>query len=61
MKKKVCKKCKLFVKESVCPICNSSDFSENWNGRIFILNAEKSEIAKRVGIKNNGEYAVKVR
>ena len=61
MKKKVCKKCKIFVKESICPICNGSDFSENWSGRLFILNANKSEIANKIGIKNNGEYAVKVR
>ena len=61
MKKKVCKKCKMFVKDNICPICNGTDFSENWNGRLFILNAEKSEIAEKIGIKHNGEYAVNIR
>ncbi len=61
MKKKACKKCKIFVTGEVCPICNKNDFSENWNGKIFILNAEKSEIAKKIGIKVKGEYAIKIR
>ena len=38
-----------------------ADFSSNWQGRITIVNAEKSEIAKKMGITNNGEYAIKVR
>ncbi|MAG52593.1 MAG: DNA-directed RNA polymerase subunit E'' [Nanoarchaeota archaeon] len=61
MKRKVCKKCKLFVKESVCPICQSSDLSENWQGRVYILDADKSEVAKKAEIKNKGEYAIKAR
>jgi len=61
MKRKVCKKCKIFVKGDTCPLCNGSDFTETWQGRIFVLDAEKSEIAKKAGIKNKGEYAIKVR
>jgi len=61
MKRKVCKKCKIFVKGDQCPVCKSSTFSESWNGRINVLNAEKSEIAKKINIKENGEYAIKVR
>lgn len=59
--KKVCKKCKIFVKGDQCPICKESSFSENWKGRIFILDVEKSEIAKNIGAKVKGEYAIKVR
>jgi len=29
-KKKVCKKCKLFVEGPQCPICNGKQFSTNW-------------------------------
>jgi DNA-directed RNA polymerase subunit E" len=61
MKKKVCKNCKLFVEGDVCPICKTSQFSNNWQGRIYILDAERSEIGKKIGIKVKGEYAIKVR
>ncbi|HII14573.1 MAG TPA: DNA-directed RNA polymerase subunit E'', partial [Nanoarchaeota archaeon] len=37
------------------------NFTETWKGRITILDAEKSEIAKKVGITVKGEYAIKVR
>ena len=61
MKKKACKKCKLFVEESSCPVCKSNQFSTNWKGRIIILDKDKSIIANNVGIKKEGEYAIKVR
>ncbi len=60
-KKKVCKKCKLFVEGDLCPICKSSSFSTNWQGRINIIDARKSDIAKKIGIAAKGEYAIKVR
>ena len=41
MAKKVCKKCKIFVDEGACPICQGSDFITTWKGKISILNAEK--------------------
>lgn len=61
MKKKVCKKCKIFVKENECPLCKGIDFSTNWQGRIIIFDAEKSEIAKKIGAKSQGEYTIKIR
>lgn len=59
-KKKVCKTCKIFVKGDKCPICGGTSFTTNWKGRITITNAEKSEIAKKMGITKDGEYAIKV-
>ena len=61
MKKKACKKCKLFVDGSECPICKGTDFSTNWQGRISILDPNKSSIAKKIGITVKGEYAIKLR
>ncbi len=60
MPKKACKKCKILVDGNVCPICKGNQFSDNWKGRLIIINPEKSEIAKKVGINVKGEYAVKV-
>ena len=61
MKKKVCKKCRIFVKGDKCPLCEGSDFTETWYGRINILDAEKSEIAKKIEINVKGEYSIKAR
>ena len=59
--KKVCKKCKLFVDGSVCPICKNNQFSENWKGRIYIADSARSEIAQKMCIGVKGEYAIKVK
>ncbi len=61
MVKKVCKKCKIFVEKDKCPICGGHDFVNSWKGRIVILNLEKSEIAKKLDIKREGEYAIKTK
>ncbi len=60
MKKKVCKTCRIFVDGKECPLCKKQNFTTNWKGRIAILDARKSDVAKRVGIKKKGEYAIKV-
>jgi DNA-directed RNA polymerase subunit E" len=59
-KKKSCKKCKLFVEGDECPVCHSAQFVLNWKGRIHILDANKSDIAKKMGTSVKGEYAIKV-
>ncbi len=60
MKKKACKSCKIFVEGDECPICKGTQFVTNWKGRLYIIDANKSEIAKKIGAKVKGEYAIKV-
>ena len=60
-KKKVCKKCKIFVDGNECPICKGHQFSVNWQGRITVLDTENSFIAKKIGIEKEGEDAIKIR
>ncbi len=60
MAKKACKSCKYLVEGNQCPSCKSDQLSESWKGRIIILNAEKSDIAEKIGIKVKGEYAIKI-
>ncbi len=62
-KKKVCKRCKIFVDDEKCPICKDQvpASSNNWQGRIFVLNYRRSEIANKMGLCANGEFAIKVR
>ena len=59
--KKVCKSCKLFVEGSECPLCKSNQLSTNWQGRLIVIDANKSMIAQKMNINMKGEYAIKVR
>jgi DNA-directed RNA polymerase subunit E" len=59
-KKKACKRDKLFVDGDECPICKGNQFVLNWKGRITIMDAQHSDIAKKIGVNLAGEYAIKV-
>jgi len=58
--KKICKNCKLFITGDKCPVCKTNQFTDSWKGKIVILDAEKSEIAKKLELKVKGEYAIKI-
>ena len=60
-KRKVCKTCKMFVDGPECPVCKTSKFSTNWQGRIYINDLKKSAIADRIAAEVKGEYALKCR
>ncbi len=60
MKKKVCKTCKIVVTENVCPLCRKTAFTTNFQGQINIIDANKSMLAKKIGIKSKGDYAIKI-
>jgi len=59
--KKACNQCKIIFSGEKCPICQGNDFSESWKGRIYVFDAEHSEIAKKLEIKVKGEYAIKTK
>ena len=61
MHKKACKKCRLFVEGDVCPICKGNIFTDNFKGRVYVVDANQSIIAKKVGFSIKGEYAIKIR
>ncbi len=61
MKKKACRKCKIFVEGDLCPICKKDSFSNNFQGRIHFLDINKSRIAQEMNITMKGEYAIKIR
>jgi RNA polymerase subunit RPABC4/transcription elongation factor Spt4 len=61
VKEKACLNCKVLFLEDKCPICNETIATENWKGKIHIFNAEKSEVAKNMGLKQNGEFAIKTK
>ncbi|KSW11328.1 DNA-binding protein [Pyrodictium occultum] len=60
---KACRRCKsLAPREATrCPVCGSTDLSEDWEGAIIVIDPENSLIAKKLGITRPGRYAIKVR
>lgn len=61
--KRVCRQCKVFVDEGKgnCQICKNSDFATTWQGRINVLEPEKSFVTRKIGIKAEGDYAIRIR
>lgn len=59
-KPKACKLCNTIVEEGdKCPSCGSKELAETFKGRAVILDPEKSEVGKRLNIKQKGNYAIK--
>ena len=57
---KACKQCSFVSEDDVCPRCGGQT-SKDWQGYLVVVDFEKSEIAKKMGIVANGKYALKVR
>jgi len=56
-----CKECHLILEDKSCPRCPDSEVSREWQGFIEVLNPEKSDLAKEMGILTPGRYALRVR
>jgi len=61
MKQKACRICNRIYEGSKCPKCGSKESTEGFKGRIIVFDPEKSEIAKKIGIKEKGNFAIKTR
>lgn len=56
-----CKVCKYInIDTEVCVNCGSTGLTKEWYGYLIVINPEKSEIAKRLGITKPGRYALQV-
>jgi DNA-directed RNA polymerase subunit E" len=59
MAEKACRNCRLIMSQGdTCPICGQNKLTSKWTGYVVVLNVEKSEIAKKLGLKINGSYAL---
>lgn len=59
-KEKACKACKtIFESGTKCPKCGSEEITEGYRGRVIMLNAEQSEIAKNLKLKEKGNFAIR--
>jgi len=61
MTQKACRKCHTITTGSLCPKCKTATLSDDFSGLVIIINPEESEIAKVMGIKEKGRYALRVR
>ncbi|MDO9516705.1 MAG: transcription elongation factor subunit Spt4 [Methanosarcinaceae archaeon] len=61
MSDQVCRECHRIVTGQTCPICSSSNLSSDWSGMVVIVDAERSAIAKKMGVNIPDKYALKVR
>lgn len=60
VKPKACRNCKRIVVGKTCDVCGSSNLSTSFSGLLLVLDVERSQIAKELGIRKTGKYAVKV-
>ncbi|RZN15608.1 MAG: DNA-directed RNA polymerase, subunit E'' [Methanosarcinales archaeon] len=59
---KVCRECRSIVLSGQsCAVCGSINLSTDWSGYVVIIDAERSQIAKKMQITLPGRYALKVR
>ncbi|MDA3836735.1 MAG: DNA-directed RNA polymerase subunit E'' [Nanoarchaeota archaeon] len=61
-KSKACKICKTIYEDGdKCPNCDSKESTDSYKGRIVVLDAKNSEIASKINIKAEGNFAIKTR
>ncbi len=60
IKEKACKNCRLIYEGDNCPGCGKKDVSDNFKGKVEIVDPEKSEIAQRLKVNKKGVYAIKL-
>ena len=56
--RKACKRCRYITTEPICPVCKSEELSNRFSGAVIIFDPENSEVAKKLEIKQKGEYAL---
>jgi len=62
MVERACKNCRFVVSEGhTCPNCNSTELTEKWSSYMLIFDVENSELAKKIGAKTPGKYALRIK
>ncbi len=60
-KEKACKQCKSVYEGAKCPKCGSTESTDTFKGKIYVLNPGESELAKNLKLNEKGEFAVRLR
>lgn len=61
VKEKACLSCNCIYFGDKCPNCNETPATESFKGRMYVFNAEKSEVASKLKINKEGEFAIKTK
>ena len=62
MEEMVCKNCRIVISHGdKCPLCGSTELTSRWNGYVIMLNVDKSDIAKKLGLKVNSIFALNIK
>ena len=62
MEGRACKNCRLIITHGdKCPVCGGKDLTQKWSSYAIVLNAEKSDIAKRLNVKVNSTFALNIK
>ncbi|GAB4311882.1 MAG: DNA-directed RNA polymerase subunit E'' [Promethearchaeota archaeon] len=60
-KERACKTCHLITSKNICPSCLTHSLSEDYSGIVYILDPQRSRIARELNIDKRGKYALRVR
>ncbi len=60
MNLRACKSCSSITDQAKCPRCGG-EVSREWQGYLVVIDPEKSEIARKMGIRAAGRYALRVK
>jgi DNA-directed RNA polymerase subunit E" len=58
---RACRECHAISTQDVCPVCKSTNLSKDIIGFVHVLDAKHSFLAHKMGIDQNGKWALKVR
>ncbi|UCH56935.1 MAG: DNA-directed RNA polymerase subunit E'' [Candidatus Bathyarchaeota archaeon] len=58
---RACRNCKIVIKEAACPICKGTDLSDDYSGLLVVIDPEGSQLAQKMNITKEGQYALKIR
>ena len=59
-RERACRECEWITVKSVCENCGSSNLTTNFSGLIIVIDPERSEIARELGLRKPGAYAIRV-
>ena len=61
MTKRACKICKLVITQgNICPNCKSGETTASFQGTVVVFDTS-SELAQKLGVKEPGRYALRVK
>ena len=62
MEGKACKNCRLIITHGdKCPLCGGTELTLKWSSYAIVLNAEKSDIAKKINANANSTFALNIK